>query len=101
MRLSKRLEEMKTSPIRKLIPYSNEAKSRGINIYHLNIGQPDTIVPNEFFDSISNYSNRELGYEPSNGNLDLIKANINYYRKNNFAYYNKNRLKEAKHEKQQ
>lgn len=91
MRLSKRLEEMKTSPIRKLIPYSNEAKSRGINIYHLNIGQPDTIVPNEFFDSISNYSNRELGYEPSNGNLDLIKANINYYRKNNI-YFDENEL---------
>lgn len=91
MRISKRTEEMKTSPIRKLIPYSNEAKARGINIYHLNIGQPDTAVPNEFFDSISNYAGRQLGYEASNGNLDLIKANINYYKKNNI-YFEENEL---------
>lgn len=81
MRLSRRSEEMKTSYIRKLIPYSNKAKSRGIKIYHLNIGQPDTNVPNEFFDSISNYKDKQLGYETSNGNQDLIKSNINYYKK--------------------
>ena len=86
MRLSRRSEEMKTSPIRKLIPYSNEAKSRGIKIYHLNIGQPDTNVPNEFFDSISNYKGKQLGYESSNGNQDLIKSNINYYKKNNIYF---------------
>lgn len=91
MRLSNRSQDMKTSPIRKLIPYSNKAKERGINIYHLNIGQPDTFVPDEFFESISNYRKRQLGYESSNGNADLIKANINYYKKNNI-YFEENEL---------
>lgn len=86
MKLSNRSKEMKTSPIRKLIPYSKEAKSKGIIINHLNIGQPDTPVPNEFFEAISDYKNRNLGYESSNGNIDLINANIKYYNKKNIYF---------------
>lgn len=86
MRLSKRVEEMNISPIRKLIPYSNKAKLRGITVHHLNIGQPDTDVPNEFFNAISNYKLKQLGYESSNGNSDLIKANIEYYKKHNIYF---------------
>lgn len=86
MRISNRSEEMKTSPIRKLIPYSLEAKKNGIKVYHLNIGQPDTLVPDEFFDAISEYKSRCLGYEESNGNKDLIKANIEYYNKKNILF---------------
>lgn len=86
MRISNRSEEMKTSPIRKLIPYSLEAKKKGIKVHHLNIGQPDTLVPDEFFDAISKYDSKFLGYELSNGNKDLIKANIKYYNKKNIFF---------------
>ena len=91
MRLSKRVEDMNISPIRKLIPYSNKAKSRGITVHHLNIGQPDTAVPDEFFYAISNYKAKQLGYESSNGNSDLIKANIDYYKKHNI-YFEENEI---------
>jgi len=36
---------MPESPIRKLVPYSEAAKRRGIQVYHLNIGQPDIETP--------------------------------------------------------
>ncbi|HON55378.1 MAG TPA: pyridoxal phosphate-dependent aminotransferase, partial [Bacteroidales bacterium] len=45
--LSKKSEIMPASPIRKLVPYANEAKKRGIKVYHLNIGQPDIESPRE------------------------------------------------------
>lgn len=41
MKISKRAEEMGYSPIRKLIPYADEAEKRGIKVYKLNIGQPN------------------------------------------------------------
>lgn len=91
MNVSHRAEEMKVSPIRKLIPYSINAKNKGVTVHHLNIGQPDTVVPYEFFEAISNFKNRELGYESSNGNIDLIKANLEYYRKKNI-YFNQDEL---------
>lgn len=36
---------MPSSPIRKLVPYADEAKARGLKVYHLNIGQPDILTP--------------------------------------------------------
>lgn len=86
MKISSRVEEMQTSPIRKLIPYSLEAKKKGIKIHHLNIGQPDTVVPDEFFNVISGYNSRQLGYESSNGNKDLIRANVEYYNRKNILF---------------
>ena len=47
MKLSNRMNEMGISPIRKLVPYSNKAKEKGIKIYHLNIGEPDIKTPKE------------------------------------------------------
>ena len=38
-------ENMPPSPIRKLVPFAEQAKKRGIKIYHLNIGQPDIETP--------------------------------------------------------
>lgn len=43
--ISNRGEIMPASPIRKLVPLANEAKQRGIKVYHLNIGQPDLPTP--------------------------------------------------------
>ena len=39
--LSKKAQAMPASPIRKLVPFADAAKKRGVKVYHLNIGQPD------------------------------------------------------------
>ena len=41
MKFSSKVEKCGLSPMRKFHPYAVAAKARGINIYHLNIGQPD------------------------------------------------------------
>ena len=45
---------MQSSPIRKLVPFSDAAKSRGIHVYHLNIGQPDIETPKGARDAVRN-----------------------------------------------
>ena len=47
MKLSERAINVQASPIRKLMPFANETKKKGIHIYHLNIGQPDIETPKE------------------------------------------------------
>jgi aspartate aminotransferase len=71
MRVSNRAVVMPESPIRKLAPYADEAKKRGIHIYHLNIGQPDIHTPPPIFEAIRNFSSKVLPYGPSQGLLDL------------------------------
>ncbi|MDX1328183.1 MAG: pyridoxal phosphate-dependent aminotransferase, partial [Arenibacter sp.] len=39
--ISKKGQLMPESPIRKLVPYAEAAKERGVEVIHLNIGQPD------------------------------------------------------------
>ena len=48
MEISQRIQRLKTSPVRKLNPYAEEAVKKGIKIYHLNIGQPDIETPKVF-----------------------------------------------------
>lgn len=67
MKISERVNSMQESPIRKLLSYSDDAKSRGIKVYHLNIGQPDIPTPKYIYDAIKNYSERVLAYGPSQG----------------------------------
>ena len=45
VRLSSRAIDMPASPIRRLVPYADRAKARGVKVYHLNIGQPDIETP--------------------------------------------------------
>ena len=81
MRLSNRAINVQASPIRKLMPFANEAKKRGIKIYHLNIGQPDIETPKEMLDVYKNYEDKVLAYGPSQG-LDIYRNNlVNYYNK--------------------
>ena len=42
------------SPIRKLVPFAEAAKRRGIKVYHLNIGQPDIRTPQVAVDAVKN-----------------------------------------------
>lgn len=79
MQYSGRVTSMQASPIRKLVPYALEAKSRGIKVYHLNIGQPDIKTPKGFFDAVKNFDDEVLAYAVSPGIPQLIKAMQDYY----------------------
>lgn len=70
---------MPASPIRKLVPLANEAKSRGIKVYHLNIGQPDIPTPKEGLDVLKNIDRKVLEYSPSEGLISLRRKLCEYY----------------------
>ena len=76
---SDRSQKLPSSPIRKLVPYSEAAKDRGINVFHLNIGQPDIETPKEFFDAITNANLKVLAYSHSAGNESLREQIAGYY----------------------
>ena len=57
-KISKKGQFMPASPIRKLVPYSDEAKSRGIHVYHLNIGQPDIATTPYALEAVKNYDEK-------------------------------------------
>lgn len=81
LKLSKRGMDIPASPIRKLVPFADEAKSRGIKVYHLNIGQPDIETPEEMWQRIKNFDEKVLAYGPSNGLLEFRKGLCDYYSK--------------------
>ena len=81
MYISKRIQRLKTSPVRMLNPYAEEAVKRGIKIYHLNIGQPDIETPSVFLEAISKYKGKTLKYENSRGMKPLINKIQEYYDK--------------------
>ena len=72
---------MPSSPIRKLTPLANDAKARGIKVYHLNIGQPDLRTPQKALDALSNVRREVLEYSPSQGFLSLREKLVNYYKR--------------------
>ena len=55
MKFSSKVEKCGLSPMRKFHPYAVAAKARGINIYHLNIGQPDVQTPPAFFEAVRHF----------------------------------------------
>ena len=72
---------MPSSPIRKLTPLANDAKARGIKVYHLNIGQSDLPTPQKALDSLKLVDRSVLEYSPSAGFLSLREKLAEYYRK--------------------
>jgi len=80
MRLSKRIEGFQASPIRRLVPYANEAKRGGIHVFHLNIGQPDIHTPPQVFKAIQNYDKKFIAYGQSEGEISLREALPAYYK---------------------
>lgn len=81
MKLSERAQNVQASPIRKLMPYAQTAKKRGIKVYHLNIGQPDIPTPPEMINEYHKFSDQVLAYGPSQG-LEVYQENlILYYKK--------------------
>jgi len=70
---------MPASPIRKLVPYAEAAKKRGVKVYHLNIGQPDIASPREAIDAVRNTDLKLVSYPHS--------AGIETYRRGLAKYY--------------
>jgi aspartate aminotransferase len=79
--ISKRGEQMPASPIRKLVPFAETAKQRGIKVYHLNIGQPDIETPPAIMDAVRNTPMKVLEYSHSAGNESYRRKLVNYYKK--------------------
>jgi aspartate aminotransferase len=80
--ISQRGLQMPASPIRKLVPYAEAAKKRGIKVYHLNIGQPDIKTPEVAINAIRNYNGKVIEYSHSAGNESYRKALAEKYYKN-------------------
>ena len=79
MKFSSKIEKCSLSPMRKFVPFADEAESRGIHIYHLNIGQPDIATPPIYFDTLRKFSLPVLAYAPSNGLPEMLDAVRKYY----------------------
>ena len=72
---------MPASPIRRLVPYSEEAKRKGRIVYHLNIGQPDIHTPEVALNALRNINLKVIEYSHSAGNESYRLKLATYYRK--------------------
>ncbi|MBN1132883.1 MAG: pyridoxal phosphate-dependent aminotransferase [Bacteroidales bacterium] len=80
-RISNKGVSMPPSPIRKLVPFAEEAKRKGRKVYHLNIGQPDIPTPEGAIQAIRNLSDRVIEYSHSAGHEGYRKKLSDFYRK--------------------
>lgn len=72
---------MPESPIRKLVPYAEQAKKKGLKVYHLNIGQPDIRTPQIALDAVKNAKIEVLEYARSEGSETYRQKLAAYYKK--------------------
>ena len=80
LQISERGLQMPSSPIRKLVPYAEAAKQKGINVFHLNIGQPDIETPPLMLDAVRHTSIKVLEYSHSAGNESYRRKLVHYYK---------------------
>ena len=78
--IAKRVQQTPASPIRRLVPYSEAAKSRGIHVFHLNIGQPDIKTPKVGVDALQNADLSVIAYSHSAGILSYRKKLVDFYK---------------------
>lgn len=76
--VSQRTAAMQASPIRRLVPLADQAKAKGLKVYHLNIGQPDIPTPLEVMEAVKNFKEEVLAYGPSLG-LPELRQEIKRY----------------------
>lgn len=76
---------MPESPIRKLVPFAEDAKKRGTKVYHLNIGQPDIKTPKIALDAIKNNTLDVLAYSRSEGSEEYRTKLATYYKKHDIS----------------
>jgi len=79
--ISRKGQLMPESPIRKLVPHAEDAKFRGIDVIHLNIGQPDIKTPKQALDAVKNNTIEVLAYSRTEGSETYRKKLSNYYEK--------------------
>jgi aspartate aminotransferase len=79
--ISNKGQVMPASPIRKLVPFAEEAKKKGRKVYHLNIGQPDIKTPEIALDAIKNLKETVIEYSHSAGRESYRKKLAEYYQK--------------------
>ncbi|MFO7883014.1 MAG: pyridoxal phosphate-dependent aminotransferase [Kosmotogaceae bacterium] len=79
--ISNRAKYMPASPIRKLVPYADKAKEKGIKVFHLNIGQPDIETPHVFMEYINEHGPKVIPYSHSAGLVELRKYFCKYYKR--------------------
>jgi aspartate aminotransferase len=80
LQISERGRKMPASPIRKLMPLADEAKRRGVKVYHLNIGQPDLETPPAMRARLAQAPS-VLAYTPSAGTAECLDTLREYYRR--------------------
>ncbi|WP_298555008.1 pyridoxal phosphate-dependent aminotransferase [uncultured Algibacter sp.] len=86
-KISKKGSEMPASPIRKLVPYAEQATKNGKSIYYLNIGQPDIKTPEIALQAIKQNDIEILSYSKSEGSEEYRKKIAKYYLKNNISVH--------------
>ncbi|OQP59860.1 aspartate aminotransferase [Niastella vici] len=79
--LSSRGQLMPPSPIRKLVPFAEAAKKKGVKVFHLNIGQPDIETPQPVLDAVRHSDFKVLEYSHSAGNESYRRKLVQYYKK--------------------
>ena len=79
--LSNKANRMPASPIRKLVPYAEAAKKRGVKVYHLNIGQPDIASPKEALDAVKNNTLELISY-PHSAGIESYRTGLAKYYQN-------------------
>jgi len=77
--ISKKGLNMPQSPIRKLVPFAEDAKKKGKKIYHLNIGQPDIKTPEVALDAVKNFDKNVVEYSHSAGFESYRRGLASYY----------------------
>ena len=80
--IANRGEQMPPSPIRKLVPYAEAAKKKGVKVFHLNIGQPDIETPKAILDAVKNTDMKVLEYSHSAGFESYRRKLVTYYDRN-------------------
>ncbi|KAG4069357.1 hypothetical protein HA402_012210 [Bradysia odoriphaga] len=83
--ISQRGEQMPASPIRKLVPFAEAAKKKGVKVYHLNIGQPDIETPKPVLDAVRHSEFKILEYSHSAGFESYRRKLVTYYDRFNIA----------------
>ncbi|BDU78470.1 pyridoxal phosphate-dependent aminotransferase [Mesoterricola sediminis] len=79
LRVSERATVFPDSPIRKLVPYADQARALGRTVYPLNIGQPDIPTPRPFLDALKAYDRQVIAYGKSEGEQPYREALAKYY----------------------
>jgi len=80
-KISTKGSHMPESPIRKLVPFADRAKEKGIEVIHLNIGQPDIPTPKVALDAVKNNAIDILSYSKTEGSISLRQKFADYYKK--------------------